>query len=195
MGCLHLKLVPNISLAGSVFNVFWYCLSAMICLKKDGCFCDPPCKRKHLHRCPTHKLSCNIPSLVALFVPLQDGIYTLPCHLSMQARDLITRILKTDPLRRTTISEIRCHPWFQVHLPLYLAVPPPEYAQQLKRIDEDVASRVEKLGFDHNHLIDCLHRREATKATVTYYLLLDSLHSENQDDYLESEFEELSFQS
>jgi serine/threonine protein kinase len=134
MGCLHLKLVPNISLAGSVFNVFWYCLSAMICLKKDGCFCDPPCKRKHLHRCPTHKLSCNIPSLVALFVPLQDGIYTLPCHLSMQARDLITRILKTDPLRRTTISEIRCHPWFQVHLPLYLAVPPPEYAQQLKRV-------------------------------------------------------------
>ncbi len=134
MSCLHLKLFPNISLAGFVFNFFWYCLSAMICLKKDGCFCDPPHKRKHLHRCPTHKLSCNIPSLVVLFVPLQDGIYTLPCHLSMQARDLITRILKTDPLRRITISEIRCHPWFQVHLPLYLAVPPPEYAQQLKRV-------------------------------------------------------------
>jgi hypothetical protein len=50
-----------------------------------------------------------------------------------------------------------------VQLPLYLAVPPPEYAQQLKRIDEDVASRVEKLGFDRNHLIDCLHRRESTK--------------------------------
>jgi hypothetical protein len=106
----------------------------MICLKKDGCFCDPPHKRKHLHRCPTYKLSCNIPSLVVLFVPLQDGIYTLPCHLSMQARDLITQILKADPLRRITISEIRCHPWFQVHLPLYLAVPPPEYAQQLKRV-------------------------------------------------------------
>ncbi|KAH8963954.1 hypothetical protein BDL97_04G038100 [Sphagnum fallax] len=131
-------------------------------------------------------------NISSLYQKITDGIYTLPCHLSMQARDLITRILKTDPLRRITISEIRCHPWFQVHLPLYLAVPPPEYAQQLKRIDEDVASRVEKLGFDHNHLIDCLHRREITKATVTYYLLLDSLHSENQDDYLESEFEELS---
>jgi hypothetical protein len=31
------------------------------------------------------------------------------------------------------------------------------------QIDEDVASRVEKLGFDHNHLIDCLHRRDITK--------------------------------
>jgi 5'-AMP-activated protein kinase catalytic alpha subunit len=109
----------------------------------------------------------------------------------MQARDLITRILKADPLHRITIPEIRGHPWFRVQLPLYLAVPPPEYAQQLKRIDEDVASRVEKLGFDRNHLIDCLHRRESTKATVTYYLLLNSLHSENQDDYLESEFDEL----
>ncbi|CAM6046747.1 unnamed protein product [Sphagnum compactum] len=127
-------------------------------------------------------------NISSLYQKITDGIYTLPCHLSMQARDLITRILKADPLRRITISEIRCHPWFQVHLPLYLAVPPPEYAQQLKRIDEDVASRVEKLGFDRNHLIDCLHRRDSTKATVTYYLLLDSLHSESQD---ESEFEEL----
>ncbi|CAM6039657.1 unnamed protein product [Sphagnum compactum] len=126
-----------------------------------------------------------------LYQKITDGIYTLPCHLSIQARDLITRILKADPLHRITIPEIRCHPWFQVQLPQYLAIPPPEYAQQLKRIDDDVASRVEKLGFDRKHLIDCLHRREPTKATVTYYLLLDSQHFENQDDYLESEFEEL----
>ncbi|CAM6013623.1 unnamed protein product [Sphagnum balticum] len=130
-------------------------------------------------------------NISSLYQKITDGIYTLPCHLSMQARDLITRILKTDPLRRITIPEIRCHPWFQVQLALYLAVPPPEYAQQLKQIDEYVVSRVEKLGFDHNHLIDCLHRQETTKATVTYYLLLDAQHSENQNDYLESKCEEL----
>jgi 5'-AMP-activated protein kinase catalytic alpha subunit len=67
--------------------------------------------------------------MLLLCVLVQDGIYTLPCHLSMQARDLITRILKTDPLRRITVPEIRCHPWFQVQLALYLAVLPPEYAQ------------------------------------------------------------------
>jgi hypothetical protein len=61
----------------------------------------------------------------------------------------------------------------------------------LIQIDEYVVSRVEKLGFDHNHLIDCLHRQETTKATVTYYLLLDAQHSENQNDYLESKCEEL----
>jgi serine/threonine protein kinase len=72
--------------------------------------------------------------LLLLCVLVQDGIYTLPCHLSMQARDLITRILKIDPLRRITVPEIRCHPWFQVQLALNLAVPPPEYAQQLKQV-------------------------------------------------------------
>jgi hypothetical protein len=61
----------------------------------------------------------------------------------------------------------------------------------LIQIDDYVVSRVEKLGFDHNHLIDCLHRQETTKATVTYYLLLDAQHSENQNDYLESKCEEL----
>ncbi len=81
------------------------------------------------------QINCNLHLLsTCCFVPLQDGIYTLPCHLSMQARDLITRILKADPLHRITIPEIRGHPWFRVQLPLYLGVPPPEYTQQLKRV-------------------------------------------------------------
>jgi len=79
-------------------------------------------------------MTYNLHLLSTCFFGVQDGIYTLPCHLSIQARDLITRILKADPLHRITIPEIRCHPWFQVQLPQYLAVPPPEYAQQLKRV-------------------------------------------------------------
>jgi hypothetical protein len=39
----------------------------------------------------------------------------------------------------------------------------PLQACSLIQIDDDVASRVEKLGFDRKHLIDCLHRREPTK--------------------------------
>jgi hypothetical protein len=33
-----------------------------------------------------------------------------------------------------TIPEIRQHPWFQVHLPRYLAVPPPDTLQQAKKV-------------------------------------------------------------
>jgi len=33
-----------------------------------------------------------------------------------------------------TIPEIRQHPWFQVRLPRYLAVPPPDTLQQAKKV-------------------------------------------------------------
>ena len=48
--------------------------------------------------------------------------------------DLIPRMLIVDPMKRITIREIRDHPWFQNRLPLYLAVPPPNTAQQAKMV-------------------------------------------------------------
>jgi 5'-AMP-activated protein kinase, catalytic alpha subunit len=64
----------------------------------------------------------------------QGGIYTLPSHLSALARDLIPRMLVVEPMKRITIREIREHQWFQNRLPRYLAVPPPDTAQQAKMV-------------------------------------------------------------
>lgn len=61
----------------------------------------------------------------------QNGIYTLPSYLSTSVRDLITSMLKVDPLHRITIPEIRSHPWFQLHLPQYLAVEIPQHTQYM----------------------------------------------------------------
>ena len=66
---------------------------------------------------------------------MQGGIYTLPSHLSVDARDLIPRMLIVDPTKRMTIPEIRAHAWFQAHLPRYLAVPPPDTTQQAKKVN------------------------------------------------------------
>jgi 5'-AMP-activated protein kinase catalytic alpha subunit len=73
----------------------------------------------------------NIPNL---FKKIKGGIYTLPSHLSGPARDLIPRMLVVDPMKRITIREIREHPWFEAQLPRYLAVPPPDTAQQVKKV-------------------------------------------------------------
>lgn len=54
--------------------------------------------------------------------------------MSPGARDLIPRMLIVDPMKRMTIPEIRQHPWFQAHLPRYLAVPPPDTMQQAKKV-------------------------------------------------------------
>ncbi|KAL3374915.1 hypothetical protein AABB24_006413 [Solanum stoloniferum] len=83
----------------------------------------------------------NIPNL---FKKIKSGVYTLPSHLSPLARDLIPRMLIVDPMKRISVPDIRQHQWFKIHLPRYLAVPPPDARQHLK------------------------------KATVAYYLLYDN---------------------
>ncbi|KAM7516751.1 hypothetical protein LguiA_006334 [Lonicera macranthoides] len=128
----------------------------------------------------------NIPNL---FKKIKGGIYTLPSHLSPGARDLIPRMLVVDPMKRMTIPEIRMHPWFQSHLPRYLAVPPPDTMQQAKKIDEEILQEVVKMGFDTNILVESLRNRVQNEATVAYYLLLDNRFRVSSG-YLGAEFQE-----
>ncbi|XP_071735084.1 SNF1-related protein kinase catalytic subunit alpha KIN10-like [Rutidosis leptorrhynchoides] len=127
----------------------------------------------------------NIPNL---FKKIKGGIYTLPSHLSPGARDLIPRLLVVDPMKRMTIPEIRMHPWFQAHLPRYLAVPPPDSMQQVKKTDEDILAEVIKMGFDRDGLVESLRNRVQNEGTVAYYLLLDN-RFRNSNSYLGAEFQ------
>ena len=43
------------------------------------------------------------------------GKFTIPDHVSNDCRDLLKRILVTDPNRRITIKQIKNHPWFQLY--------------------------------------------------------------------------------
>ncbi|XP_065028502.1 SNF1-related protein kinase catalytic subunit alpha KIN10-like isoform X1 [Musa acuminata AAA Group] len=128
----------------------------------------------------------NIPNL---FKKIKSGIYTLPSHLSALARDLIPRMLVVDPMKRITIREIREHPWFQMRLPRYLAVPPPDTMQQARKIDDDIIQEVIKMGFDKNQLVESLHSRISNEATVSYYLLLDN-RFRAMSGYLGGDFQE-----
>ncbi|CAH8289987.1 unnamed protein product [Eruca vesicaria subsp. sativa] len=128
----------------------------------------------------------NIPNL---FKKIKGGIYTLPSHLSLEARDLIPKMLTVEPVKRITIPEIRQHRWFQTRLPRYLAVPPPDTLEQAKKINEEIVQEVVNLGFDRNQVMESLRNRVQNDATVTYYLLLDNRYRV-PSGYLESEFQE-----
>uniref|UniRef100_A0A0A9GPZ7 non-specific serine/threonine protein kinase n=2 Tax=Arundo donax TaxID=35708 RepID=A0A0A9GPZ7_ARUDO len=83
-------------------------------------------------------------------------------------------MLVIDPMKRITIREIREHQWFQIRLPRYLAVPPPDTTQQAKMIDEDTLRDVVNFGFNKDHVCESLCNRLQNEATVVYYLLLDN---------------------
>ncbi|XP_008452374.2 SNF1-related protein kinase catalytic subunit alpha KIN10-like isoform X2 [Cucumis melo] len=73
----------------------------------------------------------NIPILVH---KIKNGVYKVPSYLSAEASNLISSLLVVDPLRRISIPQIRQHPWFQPHLPRYLAVKPLSAIPQLEKV-------------------------------------------------------------
>lgn len=48
-----------------------------------------------------------------LYKKIMSADYTIPKFVSPESRDLITKILNTNPEERITIDEIRKHPWYQ----------------------------------------------------------------------------------
>ena len=50
-----------------------------------------------------------------LYDKICKGKYTIPNHVSDKAKDLLQKILVTDPKRRFTILQIKNHPWFNLY--------------------------------------------------------------------------------
>ncbi|RVX05021.1 SNF1-related protein kinase catalytic subunit alpha KIN10 [Vitis vinifera] len=125
--------------------------------------------------------------LPLMLIVFRSGIYTFPNHLSRAARDLIARILVVDPIKRISIPEIRRHPWFQQHLPKYIALRTIDAIYTTNKVDEEIVQQVVKIGFDINEVIQSLQNRLQNEATVAYHLLLDN-HFRIHCSYLKNEF-------
>eukprot|EP00180_Rhodochaete_pulchella_P000482 Plantae.Rhodophyta-Rhodochaete_pulchella.ctg134.p1 GENE.Plantae.Rhodophyta-Rhodochaete_pulchella.ctg134~~Plantae.Rhodophyta-Rhodochaete_pulchella.ctg134.p1 ORF type:complete len:457 (-),score=77.26 Plantae.Rhodophyta-Rhodochaete_pulchella.ctg134:1041-2288(-) len=111
----------------------------------------------------------NIPFL---FKKIKGGIYVLPAHLSEDSRDLISKMLVTDPIKRITVPEIRRHPWFTARLPRYLAVPFKVGSPTNREIDDHVLSVVEeKTGYPRSTVSRALQQNKRNALTVAYHLL------------------------
>jgi serine/threonine protein kinase len=53
-----------------------------------------------------------------LFVSLMQGNFQFPPKMSPELKDLLLRMWAIEPKQRTTIEEIRRHPWFNLNNPL-----------------------------------------------------------------------------
>lgn len=55
-----------------------------------------------------------------LFRKIKSGIFTVPEHMNKKVVKLVRHMLQIDPMKRSTMKDIREHEWFQTDLPEYL---------------------------------------------------------------------------
>lgn len=111
-------------------------------------------------------------NLSSLYAKIKSGVYPSPNHLSENARNLISRMLVVDPMKRMSIPEIRGHPWFQKHLPLYISIPSHGAFSRREKVDFDVLKDMVRLGFDVGEVMGSLQSHLQNEATVAYSILL-----------------------
>ena len=118
----------------------------------------------------------NIPNL---FKKIKSGIYLLPNHLSDCSRDLISKMLVTNPLNRITMDGIRKHIWFQTRLPRYLSFFPVKKIIITKRnfqLNECIIESVAlKTNYGKKFITLALERSEKSSLTVMYHLIRESI--------------------
>lgn len=121
-----------------------------------------------------------------LFKKIKNGIYSIPPYVSPGARDIISKMLVVDPLKRITIQQIMNHSWYRINLPRHLALTAEQQIEQEVRIDDNIVKRVETMGFQRDKILRALsmgvelttsrsmaHHTELRKIAVIYNLLRD----------------------
>ena len=129
----------------------------------------------------------------SLYKKIIAGKYTIPDFVSKPAKDLIKKILETNPKKRVTIPEIKKHKWFNivesnVHSGIDTRV-------NVIPIDEEIVTKMESLEYNKEEVRSNVMMNEHNHITTTYYLLLkkkirnhipsvSDLKSEDYEKYL-----------
>ena len=120
-----------------------------------------------------------------LYRKIMKGDYQIPSFVSSKARDLLKRVLNTDPKSRYDIKQIKSHPWFKVYkgyvdvqkglIVDYNDIP----------IDKVSISAVSNLGYDGDTIVQSVVNNRHNKLSTLYYLTLKKLitngHISNAD--------------
>ncbi len=115
--------------------------------------------------------------LYELYKQIKLGKFYLPSTLSLEAIDLLKRLLNVDPTKRIGLEEIKNHKWFQMdEYPLYRGI---NISKEKLGYNLDTINYVCKNFFgkendldyiSKNEFIDMIRNYHCNKYTATYYL-------------------------
>lgn len=116
-----------------------------------------------------------------------NGEYSIPSHVSSDARDLITRLLEVDPQRRYTCQMVRQHPWY---IQCTVATDPSTSSYNVSTthdksapLQESVLRHMEELGYDCELVIESVQKRRYNHYAATYHLLCLQSKRTSHDSY------------
>ena len=137
--------------------------------------------------------------LYNLYEQIKTGKFYLPSTLSLEAIDLLKRILQVDPKKRIGIDDIKKHPWFNIEKnPMYKGI---NISKEKFPCNKDVVKFIldnyfydeKEINFDM--VVDMVEMHACNKYTSTYYLTkynileIDDECSIIDDDYTEDKNE------
>jgi 5'-AMP-activated protein kinase, catalytic alpha subunit len=105
---------------------------------------------------------------------IKSGIFPIPEYLNKQVVSLLCQMLQVDPLKRSTVEEIKKHEWFQKELPAYLFPSPVE--QDSSVIDTTAVSEVcDKFGVKDSEVHNALLSGDPhDQLAIAYHLIIDN---------------------
>ena len=105
-----------------------------------------------------------------LYEKILSGKYSTPNWISAEVKDLIHRILETDPHQRYTLADIRRHPWFEAVADSDVPHDRMSDAEDAA-VEEATMRAIEEQGLDPQAVLDELSSRAYGSLTAMYHLL------------------------
>ena len=114
-----------------------------------------------------------------LYEQIKIGKFYIPSTLSLEAIDLLKKILEVDPKKRINIEGVKNHKWFKMEEnPMYKGI---NISLEHFPCDTKVVSYVIKNYFKEDKeislsmLVKMIHSHECNKYTATYYLVKNNI--------------------
>lgn len=111
------------------------------------------------------------PNTSNLYRKILSGEYKTPKWISPEVKDLIRKILETDPEKRLNISQIRQHPWCLLIPPHSIPKEEPN-ADEIEETRQEVFKRLEEVGLDVQSVMDAVSSHACNSLSAMYYLLM-----------------------
>ncbi|XP_033896200.3 uncharacterized protein LOC117424181 [Acipenser ruthenus] len=118
-------------------------------------------------------------------IMIMDCRYTVPARISPECKDLISRMLQRDPLKRASLEEIESHPWLNGVDPLPTSrttVPLTSY-KSISEEEHELIIQAMTCGHiaDRDTIQEALEADRYNHITATYFLLAERILREKQD--------------